>query len=73
MTEIPEWRSFSSTVVRKASCRDCGIESPWDAQGWKFRYRGLRGTPRKGTPKVMTERLCPACFDKLNNPGAPLT
>lgn len=62
MTEIPVWRSFASTMVRKASCRDCGIESTWNPVGWRFRYIGLRGTPRKGTPKVKTERLCPGCF-----------
>ena len=63
----PEWRYFTKGAVRKAPCASCGIVSPWypGEAGWIFRYCGVRGGPKKGSAKVRTERLCPACAKKV--------
>lgn len=59
-----EWREFKADAARRVPCLKCGVVSPWAPKGWKFRYIGIRGGARRGTPKVTTERLCPTCWEK---------
>lgn len=59
----PEWHEFTLGAVRKAPCIDCGAISSWypAVDGWVYRYCGIRGGTRRGSPKVRTERLCAVC------------
>jgi len=55
------WQPFKAETTPPKVCVRCGVLSGWHPMGWWFRNIGVRGLPRKGSPKHITERLCSEC------------
>lgn len=68
-----EWRPFLAGTTRPAPCYMCGTKSSWHPAGWIFRYVPMTGGG-KHDPRVISERLCPSCVERLITPlGEPLS